>query len=105
MLKSIVASALLTLFCAGLLFGADKRIISRPGTKPGEKYSQEILVDSTLYISGQGGGDSAGKVPSDFDAEVKQSLENAGAIPNSAGMIFALPEQRWPSAIRLGSGM
>ena len=89
MLKAIVASALLTLFCAGLMFGADKRIISPPGTKPGGNYSQGILVDGTLYISGQGGEDSAGKIPSDFDAEVKQSLENVGAILKSAGMTSA----------------
>ena len=89
MFKSIVASALLNLFCAGLMFGADKRIISPPGTKPGGNYSQGILVDGTLYISGQGGKDSAGKVPSDFDAEVKQRLENVGAILKSAGMTSA----------------
>jgi hypothetical protein len=89
MLKSIVTSALLAFFCARLMFGADKRIISPPGTKPGGNYSQGILVDGTLYISGQGGEDSAGKAPGDFDAEVKQSLENVGAILKSAGVTSA----------------
>jgi enamine deaminase RidA (YjgF/YER057c/UK114 family) len=44
------------------------------------------LTGDTLYISGQGGEDTAGKIPSDFDAEVKQSLENIGAILSAAGM-------------------
>jgi 2-iminobutanoate/2-iminopropanoate deaminase len=86
MLKSIVASALLTLLCIGVAFGADKRIISPPDTKPGGNYSQGILIDGTLYVSGQGGEDSAGKIPNDFDAEVRQSLENVGAVLKAGGM-------------------
>jgi 2-iminobutanoate/2-iminopropanoate deaminase len=88
MLKSIVASALLTLFCIGLAFGADKRSF-RPGTKPGGNYNQDIVMDGTLYVSGQGGEDSAGKIPNDFDAEVRQSLENNGAVLKAAGMTSA----------------
>ena len=84
MCQSIVVS-LLALFCAGLMFGADKKIISPPGTKPGGNYSQGILIDGTLYISGQGGEDAAGKIPSDFDAEVRQCLENIGAVLKAAG--------------------
>ena len=56
--------------------GADKKIIVPPGTKPGGNYSQGILIDGTLYVSGQGGEDASGKIPGDFDAEVKQSLDN-----------------------------
>ena len=69
MLQSIVTLAVLTLFCPGLLVGADKRYSSSPGTKPGGNYRQGTLVDGAVDISGQGGEDSAGKVPSDFDAE------------------------------------
>jgi len=86
MLRSIVTSALLALFCIGLTFGADKRIISPPGTKPGGNYSQGIIIDDTLYVSGQGGEDSTGKIPNDFDAEVRQSLENIEAVLKAAGM-------------------
>jgi 2-iminobutanoate/2-iminopropanoate deaminase len=84
-----VAIALLALVCAGAAFGADKKIISLPGTKPGGNYSQGILLDGTLYISGQGGEDAAGKIPSDFDAEVRQSLDNIGAVLKAAGMARA----------------
>src|SRR6476620_7731992 len=83
---STLAIMLLALLVGGLDSGIDKKIISPPGTKPGGNYSQGILTDGTLYISGQGGEDAAGKIPGDFDAEVKQSLENIGAILKAAGM-------------------
>ena len=76
----------LTLLFAAPAFSAEKKIILPPGTKPGGNYSQGILIDGTLYISGQGGEDAAGKIPGDFDAEVKQSLDNIGAILKAAGM-------------------
>jgi 2-iminobutanoate/2-iminopropanoate deaminase len=86
MYKSVFAMILLTLFVGGPGSGTDKKIISPPGAKPGGNYSQGILTGDTLYISGQGGEDSAGKIPSDFDSEVKQSLENIGAVLRAAGM-------------------
>jgi 2-iminobutanoate/2-iminopropanoate deaminase len=76
----------LTLLFATPAFSADKKIILPPGAKPGGNYSQGILIDGTLYISGQGGEDAAGKIPGDFDAEVQQSLDNIGAILKAAGM-------------------
>ena len=45
-----------------------------------------ILVDGTLYISGQAGEDKDGKVPSSFEAEVKQALDNIGVVLDAAGM-------------------
>jgi 2-iminobutanoate/2-iminopropanoate deaminase len=86
MRQSKIVTALLVLPLAGIAFGADKKIISPPGTKPGGKYSQGILIDGTLYISGQGGEDAAGKIPSDFDAEVRQSFDNIQAVLKAAGM-------------------
>ena len=80
---------LLTLFVGGREAGTDKRVISPPGAKPGGNYSPAILTGGTLYISGQDGADSAGKIPSDFDSEVKQSLENIDAILKAAGMSSA----------------
>ena len=86
MRTSTITIVVLSVFVAGLAFGADKRIVVPPGAKPGGNYSQGILTDGTLYISGQAGEDANGKVPSDFDAEVKQSLENIGAVLQAAGM-------------------
>jgi 2-iminobutanoate/2-iminopropanoate deaminase len=80
---------LLVLFCAGVAFSAEKKIISPPGTKPGGNYSQGILIDGTLYISGQGGEDAAGKISNDFEAEVKQAFENIDSVLKAAGMSSA----------------
>jgi 2-iminobutanoate/2-iminopropanoate deaminase len=71
---------------AAPVFGADKKVIVPPGTKPGGNYSQGILIDGTLYVSGQGGEDPSGKIPGDFDAEVKQCLDNIGTVLKAAGM-------------------
>ena len=76
---------LVILFAAPAV-GADKKIIVPPGTKPGGNYSQGILIDGTLYVSGQGGEDASGKIPGDFDAEVKQSLDNIETVLKAAGM-------------------
>ena len=91
MRKLIVIVASLTVFFSVMGFatnksGTDKKIILPPGAKPGGNFSQGILVGDTLYISGQAGEDAAGKIPRDFDAEVKQSLDNIGAILKAADM-------------------
>jgi len=83
--KRIVAALTLALLCAGLA-SADKRIVRPPGTKPGGNYSPGILVDGTLYVSGQGGEDASGKIPAEFEAEVKQALDNIAAVLKEAGM-------------------
>jgi 2-iminobutanoate/2-iminopropanoate deaminase len=85
MLKSIIAALTLSLFCSGLTIGAEKQIIRPKGAKPSANWSHGILLDGTLYISGMGGEDASGKVPADFDAEVKQALDNIGEILNAAG--------------------
>jgi enamine deaminase RidA (YjgF/YER057c/UK114 family) len=49
-----------------------------------------IQADDMLYISGQDGADPAtGKFPADYGAEVKQSLDNVGAVLKAAGMTMA----------------
>ena len=86
MRKATLIVVLLSVWGAGLASGADKKVVMPPGAKPGGNYSPGILIDGTLYISGQGGEDAAGKIPADFDAEVKQSLDNIGAVLQAAGM-------------------
>ncbi len=78
--------AVLVIFLAAPAFAADKKIIMPPGSKPGGNYSQGIRLDGTLYISGQGGEDASGKIPGDFDAEVKQCLNNIETVLKAAGM-------------------
>jgi 2-iminobutanoate/2-iminopropanoate deaminase len=43
-------------------------------------------VGDTLYISGMRGEDATGNIPGDFEAEVKQALNNIGVVLKAAGM-------------------
>jgi len=86
MLMRTGSAVTVVVLCAGLAFGAEKQIVRPPGTKPGGNYSPGILVDGTLYVSGQGGEDKDGKIPGGFEAEVKQALDNIGVVLKEAGM-------------------
>jgi len=86
MLMRIGSAVSVIVLCSGLAFGGEKQIIRPQGTKPGGNYSPGILVDGTLYVSGQGGEDKDGKIPGSFEAEVKQALDNIGVVLKEAGM-------------------
>jgi len=70
-----------------------KKIIRPEGHRanPNAPYSPAIMVGDTLYISGQGSVDpKTGKlVEGGIDAQVKQTMENIGAILKAAGMDFS----------------
>jgi 2-iminobutanoate/2-iminopropanoate deaminase len=80
---SILIVAFLSLFPAP---GPNKKIILPPGSNASGNWSPGILVDGTLYVSGMGGEDASGKIPANFDAEVKQSLDNINTVLKEAGM-------------------
>src|SRR5215831_15951673 len=86
MLKSVVTVIAWVYLAAALLKGAEKRAIRPPDAEPSASWSHGILVGDTLYVSGMGGEDASGKIPASFEAEVKQSLENIGAVLKAAGM-------------------
>ncbi|OXA55936.1 2-iminobutanoate/2-iminopropanoate deaminase [Folsomia candida] len=48
-------------------------------------YSPGVLVDKTLYIAGQIGWDSTGKVAEGIEAQTKLALENMGHVLAAAG--------------------
>ena len=81
----IMTVALISL-CAGLTLGSERKVIRPKGAEPSAAWSYGILVDDTLYVSGMGGEDAAAKIPASFEAEVKQSLENIGAVLKEVGM-------------------
>jgi 2-iminobutanoate/2-iminopropanoate deaminase len=86
MLKPILTTVALMSLCAGLALGAQKTVILPKGAEPNAGWSHGILADGTLYVSGMGGEDAAGKIPATFEAEVKQSLDNINAVLKEAGM-------------------
>jgi len=48
-------------------------------------YSPGVLVDKTLYIAGQIGWDSTGKVADGIEAQTKLALENMGHVLAEVG--------------------
>jgi 2-iminobutanoate/2-iminopropanoate deaminase len=86
MLKPIVTTVVVMSLCASLALGGKKRVILPKGAEPNAGWSYGILADGTLYVSGMGSEDAAGKIPATFEAEVKQSLDNINAVLKEAGM-------------------
>src|SRR4051794_14758657 len=88
MAKSILSIVAMISLCAcsNSLARESRKIILPQGAKEGGNFSPGILMDGTLYISGQAGEDANGKIPDSFEAEVKQSLDNIDAVLKKAGM-------------------
>ena len=80
----------LALLVAAMPLLAEKKVIQPKEFAPGGPFNPAVLVDGTLYISGQIGRDlKTQKVPEDFDAEVRQVLDNIGIILREAKMTYA----------------
>jgi 2-iminobutanoate/2-iminopropanoate deaminase len=86
--------ALFTVALLSLPLSAEKKVIVPPEFAPAAgaaapMFSPGVLVDGTLYISGQVGADlKTREVPADFDAEVKLVLDNIGIVLKAAGMTY-----------------
>jgi 2-iminobutanoate/2-iminopropanoate deaminase len=86
--------ALFTVALLSLPLSAEKKVIVPPEFAPAAgaaapMFSPGVLVDGTLYISGQVGADlKTREVPADFDAEVKLALDNIGIVLKAAGMTY-----------------
>ena len=79
---------LLTLALAVAVSAAEKKVITPKEFPAGRPYSAGLMVDGTLYVAGQVGQDwKTGKAPDDFEAEVKQTLDNVGMILKAAGIV------------------
>ena len=83
-----VAIAITTVF--GILGAnpvlAEKHVVRPSGAEPSRNWSHGIVVDGTLYVSGMAGEDKDGKIPADFEAEVRQALDNIGSVLKAAKM-------------------
>ena len=82
----------LCVFCVllALPLAAEKKVISPPEFAGGTtNFSPGMLVDGTLYVSGQIGQDLKTKqVPADFETEVKTVLSNIGIVLKAGGMTY-----------------
>jgi enamine deaminase RidA (YjgF/YER057c/UK114 family) len=72
--------------------GSARRQVITPAGWPHGRFTDPagIQVDDVLYISAQSGADpKTGKLPAAYPDEVKQSLENVGAVLKAANMTMA----------------
>ncbi len=80
--------AFLVLFALPL--AAEKKVIVPPEfVGANANFSPAVLVDGTLYCSGQIGQDLKTKqIPTEFESEVKLLLSNIGIVLKAAGMTY-----------------
>lgn len=84
-----VALLLLTLTLV-MPLGAAKKIIYPPEFRPNAPFSPGVLVNGTLYVAGQTGGDlKTNKTPENFQDEVRAALDRVGIILKAAGMGYS----------------
>ncbi len=85
MRKTILAGLMLASFLL-----AENKVIHPKEFPTGRPFSPGILAGGTLYVAGQTGQDlKTAKIPEDFEAEVKQTLENIGLVLKEAKMSFS----------------
>ena len=85
----ILTALFLSLALGVCSVAATKKVIQPKEFPTGRPFSPGIMVGDTLYIAGQTGQDlKTGQIPADFEAEVKQCLDNIGLILKEARMDF-----------------
>ena len=95
MMWSVVVVAVVGI-CASVLTAvpqvrnkSSKRIIYPPEFRANRPYSPGVLVNGTLYVSGQIGTDlKSGELAKTFEGQVRQTLDNIGLILKAADMDF-----------------
>lgn len=87
-----MSKIVLTLFLALAAASAQdsKKAVVPPGAKVNPNFSPGIQSGDTLYVSGQTGTDpKTGKIPENFEDEMKQCLANIGEILHAGKMDFS----------------
>ena len=78
------------LLVAVSIASAQKKAVMPAGARVNPNFSPGIQFGDTLYVSGQTGSDpKTGKVPENFEDEVKQCLANIGEVLHAAKMDFS----------------
>ena len=90
MLAKVLTSTTITLvLLAASVTAAPKKLIHPKEFAKGRPFSPGLMVGGTLYVAGQTGQDlKTGAIPDDFEAEVKQTLDNIGLVLKEGGMGF-----------------
>jgi reactive intermediate/imine deaminase len=70
----------------GLAMGQVRPIVPQTGPAVAGPYTPGVLAGDYLYVSGQGAKAPNGQIPTSFEEQVRQTLENVKAIVTSAGL-------------------
>lgn len=69
---------------------ASRQMVTPVGYKAtGAPFSPGVLVDGTLYVSGQGSKDAGGARPATVEEKTRQALRNVRGVLQGAGMDYA----------------
>jgi 2-iminobutanoate/2-iminopropanoate deaminase len=75
--------------CLVVAASAAKKLVHPKEFPKGGPFSPGLIVGDTLYVAGQVGRDlKTQQYPQEFEAEVKQTLENIGLVIKEAGYSF-----------------
>ena len=81
--RLILALMVLTVAVVG---AEQKAVVPAGGPAPVGPYSPGVIADGYLYVSGQGAKAADGQMPSTFDAQAQQTLENVKGVVEAAGL-------------------
>jgi len=89
-MSTLVRLSLALALATTLTVAAGKKLIHPKEFPKGRPFSPGLMVGDTLYVAGQVGQDlKTGNIPDDFEAEVKQTLDNIGIVLKEGGMDFS----------------
>jgi reactive intermediate/imine deaminase len=71
---------------AVLALGADIRAVTPPDATVAGPYSPGVMANDFLYVSGQGPAGRDGKAAADFEAQMRQTLENVRSVLSAGGL-------------------
>lgn len=87
-----IAAGVLAIMATSTSAEAQRPAVERIGqpTFNGQRlpFSEAVRVGDTLYLSGQIGNTPDGKLPDGIDAQVKQAMDNIGAVLKKQGLGF-----------------
>jgi enamine deaminase RidA (YjgF/YER057c/UK114 family) len=84
--KKVLMMALGFMACVSQGYSGDVKQILPPGVKPGGPFSPGILAGEFLYVAGQGGQLSNGKLPEEKPEQIRQCLRNVKTVVEAAGL-------------------
>lgn len=63
----------------------EKELVTLPGREPSPCYSPAMRYGDTLYVSGQVGEDTSGRIPTDIEGQTELAIQNAKKLIEAAG--------------------